>query len=160
MLTIISSPIFLAIILGLLSLGIVWIFIVIYGPKKKLKGLLKQYNQTSTDDSESIQFLANKIENLEKKLNQLNLNIEGVKRDNENSIQKVGFLRFNPFSDTGGQQSFILSLTDKNKNGVVISNLVGRSGIRWIVKKVSKGVSSDLELTDEEKKVITDSFGV
>src|SRR4051812_31178940 len=35
-------------------------------------------------------------------------------------IQKIGLLRFNPFNDTGGDQSFILSLVDAHDTGVVI----------------------------------------
>ena|SRR5258708_2680000 len=35
-------------------------------------------------------------------------------------IQKIGLLRFNPFKDTGGDQSFILALVDGQDTGVII----------------------------------------
>ena len=50
-------------------------------------------------------------------------------------IQKVGLVRFNPFKDTGGDQSFILSLIDGKDTGVIISGLYSRSGTRWYAKK-------------------------
>jgi len=43
-------------------------------------------------------------------------------------IQKIGLVRFNPFKDTGGDQSFILSLVDGNDTGVIISGLYARGG--------------------------------
>lgn len=72
-------------------------------------------------------------------------------------IQKVGLVRFNPFKDTGGDQSFILSLTDGNNTGVIISGLYSRSGTRWYAKKVVEGKGVEYELTEEEKKALKDS---
>ncbi len=69
-------------------------------------------------------------------------------------IQKVGLLRFNPFKDTGGDQSFILALADARSSGVVITGLHSRSGIRWFVKKVKEGKGIDVELSDEERKAL------
>lgn len=70
-------------------------------------------------------------------------------------IQKIGLVRFNPFKDTGGDQSFILSLTDGHNTGVIISALYARSGTRWYAKKIIKGKSQDYELTDEEKMALS-----
>lgn len=72
-------------------------------------------------------------------------------------IQKVGLLRFNPFKDTGGDQSFILSLVDRNNTGVIISGLYSRSGLRWYAKKVENGKGVEHELSAEEKKALKDT---
>lgn len=72
-------------------------------------------------------------------------------------IQKIGLVRFNPFKDTGGDQSFILSLVDGNDTGVIISGLYARSGTRWYAKRVIKGKSADHELSDEEKKALKEA---
>ena len=69
-------------------------------------------------------------------------------------IQKIGLLRFNPFKDTGGDQSFILALINARDTGVVISGLYSRSGTRWYAKKVSEGKGVDHELSDEEQKAM------
>lgn len=69
-------------------------------------------------------------------------------------IQKVGLLRFNPFKDTGGNQSFILSLVDSKNTGVLISGLYSRSGTRLYAKRVVEGKGVDYELSDEEKKAL------
>jgi hypothetical protein len=72
-------------------------------------------------------------------------------------IQKVGLIRFNPFKDTGGDQSFILSLIDGNDTGVIISGLYSRSGTRWYAKKVVQGKAVEHELSEEEKRALREA---
>lgn len=69
-------------------------------------------------------------------------------------IQKVGLLRFNPFKDTGGDQSFILALIDAKDTGVVISSLHTRSGTRWYAKHVLNGKGAEYELSKEEEEAL------
>ena len=69
-------------------------------------------------------------------------------------IQKIGLVRFNPFKDTGGDQSFILSLVDGNDTGVIISGLFARTGTRWYAKRIVKGKSLEHDLSEEEKKAL------
>lgn len=68
-------------------------------------------------------------------------------------FQRIGFLRFNPFRDAGGDQSFALVLTDHAGNGVVLSSLHARDGAR-IYGKPLAGWLSPYPLTDEERQVI------
>lgn len=70
-------------------------------------------------------------------------------------IQKIGLVRFNPFKDTGGDQSFILSLLDGKNTGVVISGLYSRSGTRWYAKKIVEGKGVEHNLSEEEKNAIS-----
>src|SRR5881397_2648688 len=53
-------------------------------------------------------------------LNKLHHELEAL---SQRSIQKVGVIRFNPFADTGGDQSFAMALLDAEGNGVVVSSL-------------------------------------
>lgn len=87
-------------------------------------------------------------------LKQYSLKLE---KDGQLHIQKVGLLRFNPFKDTGGDQSFILSLVDNNNTGVIISALYSRSGTRWYAKKVHKGKGVEYDLSEEEKRALSES---
>jgi hypothetical protein len=72
-------------------------------------------------------------------------------------IQKVGLIRFNPFKDTGGDQSFIIALTDSNETGVIISGLYSRSGTRWYAKKVKEGKGVEHELSEDEKRALREA---
>lgn len=69
-------------------------------------------------------------------------------------IQKIGLLRFNPFKDTGGDQSFILALLDAVDTGVVITALYSRSGTRWYAKRVVNGKGAEHELSGDEKNAL------
>jgi len=83
-------------------------------------------------------------------LNRLLHDLEAVSRQ---SIQKVGVVRFNPFADTGGDQSFAVALLDAQGNGVVLSSLHGRADTRIFAKHVQAGRSKHA-LSDEEQDAI------
>ena len=74
--------------------------------------------------------------------------------NNKAHLQKLGFKRFNPFTDTGGDQSFALSLLDENNNGVVISSLHSRESTRIYAKRILAGKSQSQVLSKEETEVI------
>jgi hypothetical protein len=63
-------------------------------------------------------------------------------------------VRFNPFGDTGGDQSFVLALLNKESDGIVLSVLNGRTGARIYSKPVKKGAGAEYELSNEEKEAI------
>lgn len=69
------------------------------------------------------------------------------------SLQNIEIVRFNPFRELGGNQSFSLVALDKNKDGVVISSYHSKETSRVYAKPVKQG-SSDFPLSKEEEKVI------
>lgn len=77
---------------------------------------------------------------------------------NKFHLQKIGFVRFNPFTDTGGDQSFILSLLDENGTGVVVSSLHSRENTRVYAKAIEKGQCKDQVLSKEERQIIKESL--
>lgn len=80
--------------------------------------------------------------------------IQKIKENAQLHIQQVTLKRFNPFGDTGGDQSFILAMLDGNKDGVVITSLHSRENTRFYVKSVKGGVGIDHPLSEEEQKII------
>jgi hypothetical protein len=69
------------------------------------------------------------------------------------AFTRVGLVRFNPFEETGGNQSFALALLDADGNGWVLSSLHARAGTRVYAKAVTGG-RSDANLSDEESQAI------
>jgi hypothetical protein len=65
----------------------------------------------------------------------------------------VGLVRFNPFEDTGGNQSFALALLDGRGDGFVVSSLHARAGTRVYAKAVTDG-RSDGALSEEESDAL------
>ncbi len=70
------------------------------------------------------------------------------------SIHKSAVLRFNPFKEVGGNQSFSVALLDGKNSGILISSLHTREGTRVYSKPVLTGNPDGFPFTDEEKAVI------
>jgi uncharacterized protein DUF4446 len=76
-----------------------------------------------------------------------------VERDLARTFSRIGLVRFNPFEDTGGNQSFALAMLDGHGDGFVVSSLHARAGTRLYAKAVSGG-TSDAALSDEEGEAL------
>ena len=74
---------------------------------------------------------------------------EGVKY----CVQHVGVVRFNPYHDTGGDQSFAIAMLDAHNDGLVMTGMHSRNGVRLYAKPVSRGRST-YPLSDEERQAI------
>ncbi|MEO5885420.1 MAG: DUF4446 family protein [Candidatus Limnocylindrales bacterium] len=74
------------------------------------------------------------------------------------AFSRVGLVRFNPFEETGGNQSFALALLDADGDGWVLSSLHARSGTRVYAKAI-KRARSDAALSEEESAAIRQATG-
>jgi hypothetical protein len=74
------------------------------------------------------------------------------------ALQKVGVVRYNPFEDTGSNQSFALAMLDSSGNGFVLSSLHSRQQTRVFLKQVTSG-KAETALSDEEAEAIRRATG-
>lgn len=74
-------------------------------------------------------------------------------------IQRVELSRYNPYNETGGDQSFSLALLDNQGNGMVLTSLHARSGTRVYAKQVISGKGEKHQLSKEEEAVIKKALG-
>ena len=95
-----------------------------------------------------------------KKTNEIDCAIKKIVEDNKKikgnlseCVQKVGVVRFNPFGDVGGNQSFVIALLDNSLNGVIIQGLYSRDGVRVYSKEIKEG-KSEYALGKEEEEAI------
>ena len=109
-------------------------------------GLNKDFEQILIDQNRAITKINSELEQQDQSLTQ-------IYKDNRNNLQKVGFVRFNPFDDAGGNISFTLALLNAKDEGIVISSLHGREGTRIYAKSVKAG-RSESKLTEEEIQTI------
>lgn len=79
--------------------------------------------------------------------------------ERRNHLQKFALLRFNPFEDTGGDQSFAAAFLDGENSGIVISSLHSRNGTRVYAKGVEKGKPTTHQFSKEEKEVVEKAVG-
>lgn len=111
--------------------------------KKDLKSLLSQ--------------ILNTVQLNEKDLKNLDSALKKARNSMMSHIQKIGFVRFNPFPQTGGDQSFCLALLDEKDNGFVLSSLHSRDTTRFYAKTIKNGKADGYELSKEERKAIKDA---
>lgn len=74
------------------------------------------------------------------------------------SIHKMSVLRFNPFKEVGGNQSFSVALLDGKNSGVILSSLHTREGTRVYAKPVVSGKPDGFPFTEEEKEAIVQAI--
>jgi hypothetical protein len=98
------------------------------------------------------------IERNRASIDSLNVQARSIEERLSRSVQHVGFVRYNPFQDTGGDQSFAIALLDQHGDGVVFSSLHNRSLTRIYAKPV-KGGASPLSLSDEEVQAVQQALG-
>mgnify|MGYP000891962899 CR=1 FL=1 len=72
------------------------------------------------------------------------------------AVRNVSTIRFKAFETGTSNQSFAIALLNEQGDGVVLSSLHHRDRVATYAKPVSK-YKSDYDLSDEEKKVLTDS---
>lgn len=132
-----------------------WI-IVIQNKSKKNQDLLKELfagkkhpnlEELLLNQDRSIRALDRDIQELYNISNQINdLALRGM--------HKFASIRFNPFKDVGGDQSFTIALLNGKNNGVVLTSLYTREGTRVYSKSISGGKSEKYPLTEEEEEVL------
>ena len=85
---------------------------------------------------------------------ELKKSIEKIELEGQQHIQKIGFIRFNPFAETGGNQSFILAVLDGNNSGFVLTSLHSRESTRIFSKPVKEGKEDGFEFSKEEIQAV------
>ena len=139
------------VVLGLL----VWLIILtvllirsILHYKKLTKNITKKDLKTVLTE------ILSKVDINQKDLKTLNESLATAQKKMKSHIQKIGFIRFNPFPQTGGDQSFCLSLLDEKDTGFVLSSLHSRDITRFYAKTIKNGQPEGSKLSEEEKKAI------
>ena len=73
------------------------------------------------------------------------------------AVTKVGIVRYNPFKDIGGDQSFSIALLDDSDSGIVVTSHYGRDANRVYAKPLEKG-KSKYSLSQEEEQAIAEAL--
>ena len=149
-----------SLIIGLLILLILGFCVLTYIVWK----LQVHYNRltrgvSSATLSQVLNELLGELRTLKSRTRGVEESVERLDIDGKGHVQRIGVVRFNPFSDTGGAQSFTMAILDGNNDGVVMTSLYARSGNRWYVKQINNGKGKDIELSKEELSAIKQAIG-
>ena len=149
--TLSTAVVVLAVVVVVLAVWVVWLQRSDALLRRRLRRLIGDGEGLGLDELLDRQF--GRLDAVAERLDALNRLHHELEALSQHSIQKVGVIRFNPFADTGGDQSFAVALLDAQGNGVVLSSLHGRADTRIFAKQVQAGRSKH-QLSDEEQDAI------
>ena len=89
-------------------------------------------------------------------LDELTARTAALENSARHHFTRQGLVRFNPFPDTGGNQSFALALLDESDDGFIVSSLHSRTGTRIYAKAVTGG-NVDANISNEEQDAIDEA---
>ncbi|HST04575.1 MAG TPA: DUF4446 family protein [Chloroflexia bacterium] len=141
----------------LLALILIWLWLRLRTLERRYKALMAGTGVEGGNGSPSLGELiagqGRQLGNAVSEINTLTKAVQSMGITLKGSVQHVGLIRFNPFQETGGDQSFALAMLDGRGDGVVISSLHSRAMTRFYAKPI-KGGASPVSLSDEEAQAV------
>ena len=146
-----------AIVVGLVVVVLLLLLIVVVQARRQSRLRRRLDGLMRGPEGRSIEAILDahldKVLAVARELDELSARSAVLEADSRRAVQRIGLVRFNPFEETGGNQSFALALTDKNGDGFVVSSLHARTGTRLYAKAIVAG-RSDSALSAEEAEAL------
>ncbi len=142
-----NTNLILYIAIGCFVLLAAWMTLMELRLKKLFRG------KKAGDLEEVLQKLGEELKKLSLSREKTDVYLKEVEERLKKSLKKVGVVRFNPFRETGSNQSFSMAFLDEGGNGAVISALYTRDNIKVYAKPV-QSYKSEYSLTGEENEAI------
>jgi hypothetical protein len=139
------------ILLAVAILGVLFCSIWIFNTDKRLKRFF--LGKKAKDLEDVIVALQNELAKINESQNSIKKEITLVNVKIKKSIRGLETIRFNPFPDQGGNQSFAVSMLNEEGDGLILSSLYSRERMSVFAKPVKNG-KSEYELTAEEKEAL------
>lgn len=115
---------YLYLILAFLGVWLLVLSILLY----RIFGLFKKLTKETIESSV-----------VKKEADLIEKRVANLEKESRFHIQKIGFIRFNPFSELGGDHSFSLAILDNEDSGIIITSLHTRDRTRVYMKDIKRG---------------------
>jgi hypothetical protein len=141
-----------------LTIAVVLLAGTVVGTLRRARRSAERYrrlagNAAEAGLAETLDRHLDRVEEVDQRLGVLDAQYRSLEARSRGSLQHLGIVRFNPFHDTGSDQSFAIALLNDRHSGVVISSLHARTGTRVFAKPVEAGKASHA-LSDEEAEAL------
>ncbi len=141
-------------LVGAFIVIVIALIVIILKLNSRVSKLLEGKNAKSLEDTlihiiDEIKRMNSVQEGTDKIIKDLNKRLK-------TSVTGLGVVRFNPFTNSGGNQSFAVALLNEHGNGVIISTLYGREKTSIFAKPIVK-FKSEYELTKEEAEALEEA---
>lgn len=142
-------------ILYILIIIFIWILVLSFFFYRYFQFYKKLTKDIQVGDLKKVlEKILSRVDNNTSDIKEIVRRIDTIEEKDKRHIQKVGFVRFNPFSELGGDHSFCLAILDDEDTGVILTGLHTRERTRIYLKDVKNG-KSKLELSTEESKALS-----
>ena len=141
--------------LAVVILGLIVIILVLVRRTSRLDrriGLLTAGGNGTSLES-TLEAHIDKVYAMAREVDELAVRTAILERNGELAFQQLGLVRYNPFEDTGGNQSFAIALMDRHGDGFIVSSLHTRTATRVYGKSITKG-KAEAALSDEEAEAL------
>lgn len=122
-----------------------------------IKPMINFFKKNKKEPKSSKEILES-LDKLNKYIKDVNQRLEDFKKQSRTALQKIGIVRFNPFKDAGGNQSFSIAMLDADNNGFVLTSYYGRELNRTYLKPVKSG-RPKYSLSEEEEEALSRAVG-
>ncbi|MDQ5957958.1 MAG: hypothetical protein QG665_299 [Patescibacteria group bacterium] len=137
-------------LLGLIGVLAFWVVTLEWRLKNIFRGnKISSLESVIVDLGQAVDEIIDKGKNDDRLFEDIYRRLKGV-------LQRCHTIRFNPFADQGGNQSFATAIMDEEGDGVVISSLYSRDKVSVYAKPLKKFASAH-ELSSEETQAIAEA---
>lgn len=143
-------------LLMLLIIGVlvIWIGTIEYRMMRQNRTLRALFNgRTGADLEQVLREYMERMDRTDQTIKEFNQRATLIEQKTPFTLSHLGVVRFNPFADKGGDQSFAVAFLDDHHDGVVFTGLHSRADVRVYAKPIVGGTST-YPLTNEEAEAI------
>lgn len=137
------------------ALGVVGLSIGVYA-LTRVRAISRRFAWVTGKDAsgvDTLPLLLGAVEGNQRDIKELQTEFKLASIESRTHFKRMGIVRYNAFEGVAGQQSYSLCLLDENKNGILISNLVGTNFSRGYAVEVKTGEPAR-PLGEEEKEAL------
>ena len=130
-----------------------YIAIVSYNTNKSYNKFMRKLGNGVNLDT-MIRGYIREVEEVKEEEDRINKRCNEIEKNMEKCLQKVGIVRYNAFSETGGSLSFALALLDFENSGFVINGVYSRDNTTTTYAKPVVNGKSKYTLVKEEEEAL------
>jgi len=145
-----------ALVLGIAAVAAVIVLVVqMQRMKKPFSEMAGLYDDIGTESS--LKLLLKGVDENREFIRGHGEDMKIILRKLEGCFKGIGMVKYNAFEDIGGNQSYSICILTREKNGFMLTNLVGRNSTRGYAIEVKNG-EPERELGEEETEALAGSL--
>jgi hypothetical protein len=126
----------------------------------RLRSITQRFAWVTGDGAgspDTLETLLKAVQSNQANIGGLRSTLDRVVEDGRSHFKRAGLVRYDAFEGIAGKQSYSLCLLDDNRNGVMVSSLVGHGFSRSYAVEI-KGGEPSRKLGDEEASALTEAM--